>query len=158
MERIILPAGMLALAIITACFLFTTGGLGALLIVLITAMLGLALFRQFSDDKQFVTMIFVGALAARLVFGFIVHALDLRDFFGGDANTYDNFGNELLLRWTGAVSIPNPVVDYRLNDIGSGWGMYDLVAAIYYVLGRNILAAQSFCAVIGASTAPMASG
>ncbi|MBL0241369.1 MAG: glycosyltransferase family 39 protein [Chloracidobacterium sp.] len=29
------------------------------------------------------------------------------------------------------------------------------VGAIYYVLGRNILAAQSICAVVGAATAPM---
>ncbi|MEK7857015.1 MAG: glycosyltransferase family 39 protein, partial [Acidobacteriota bacterium] len=38
---------------------------------------------------------------------------------------------------------------------GPGWGMNYLVAGIYYLIGKNIFAAQSFCAVFGAATAPM---
>ncbi|MBK8809908.1 MAG: phospholipid carrier-dependent glycosyltransferase [Acidobacteria bacterium] len=36
-----------------------------------------------------------------------------------------------------------------------GWGMNYLVALIYLVTGPNPLAAQSFCAVIGAATSPL---
>ncbi|HMS42221.1 MAG TPA: glycosyltransferase family 39 protein, partial [Pyrinomonadaceae bacterium] len=38
---------------------------------------------------------------------------------------------------------------------GPGWGMNYLVAIIYFITGQNILAAQFFCAVIGAATAPL---
>jgi 4-amino-4-deoxy-L-arabinose transferase-like glycosyltransferase len=36
-----------------------------------------------------------------------------------------------------------------------GWGMNYLTGFVYFIFGRNIFAAQSFCAVFGAATAPM---
>ncbi|MEO8074357.1 MAG: glycosyltransferase family 39 protein [Acidobacteriota bacterium] len=42
-----------------------------------------------------------------------------------------------------------------LATSGSGWGMGKIVGGIYFIVGRNILAAQSFCGVLGAATVPM---
>jgi len=39
---------------------------------------------------------------------------------------------------------------------GSGWGMLYMVAAIYKVTGRNMLAVQYINSVLGAATAPIA--
>ncbi len=39
--------------------------------------------------------------------------------------------------------------------LAGGWGMVYLVAAIYAVVGRNMLAVQFFNAVVGAATAPI---
>ena len=35
-----------------------------------------------------------------------------------------------------------------------GWGIHYMVATIYLLVGKNILAAQSFCAVVGAAFGP----
>src|SRR5207253_1610454 len=45
--------------------------------------------------------------------------------------------------------------DVRIWVSGSGWGMLYVVAAIYAVVGRNMLAVQFFNAVMGAATAPV---
>jgi 4-amino-4-deoxy-L-arabinose transferase-like glycosyltransferase len=73
----------------------------------------------------------------------------LRNYFGGDALTYDIYGNWLSDIWFGQST------DQSIKISDSGWGMPYLVAAIYSLVGRNIFAAQCFCAVIGAATAPL---
>jgi hypothetical protein len=154
-NRLFFALALVALGLISAVYLVIDGGPGALALTIILALIALMIFRYFAEDKPLITTIFLTALAARLAFGLFVQIYDLRDFFGGDANTYDFFGNELLLRWTGAVTAPNPFVDNALQNVANAWGMYHLVASIYYLVGRNILAAQSVCGVIGAATAPM---
>jgi len=136
-------------------FLVTPGGAGALLLVAITSFLFAKIFRRYSDEKHFVTWVFLAALAGRLLFGLLVHTFDLRLFFGGDANTYDFRGAALLSQWLNASQFVDPETQFFLRTLGPGWGMYYVVAAIYAIFGRDILAAQSFCAVIGAATAPM---
>lgn len=155
MEKILLPISLAALVLIAATFLTLSGGPGALLLTVILTAAAIVVFRLFADDKPLITSVFLGALAVRLAFGLFVHIYDLRDFFGGDANTYDFLGGQLLLRWTETSYMANPLVDYALDNIANAWGMHYLVAAIYWLVGPNILAAQSVCAVIGAATAPM---
>ncbi|MEP6944329.1 MAG: glycosyltransferase family 39 protein [Acidobacteriota bacterium] len=124
-------------------------------LVLVLSALFIAVFRNFTDEKTFVTRVFLLALAARMVFGILMHAADLREFFAGDANTYDFYGTILRDYWFGTTTAPSWAI-HRASDMsGSGWGMFYLVAGLYTVFGRNILAAQSFCAVVGAATAPM---
>jgi hypothetical protein len=127
----------------------------AMLVILATSGIALALFRHFSEEKEFVTTLFLAALTARLAFGIFVHLYDLRLFFGGDALTYDLNGAVIADYWSGLID--SRVYDYQRASSTErpGWGINYVVAVIYYVLGRNILAAQSFCAVIGAATAPM---
>lgn len=127
----------------------------AAVIVVMFSALALALFRYFADDKDFVTTAFLFALLARLAFGLFVHYFDLRDFFGGDANTYDNYGNRLNEIWAGNAFVNDIYSQRAMATTGPGWGMNYFVGALYFLVGRNILAAQSLCGVIGAATAPM---
>lgn len=155
MQHRLLVIVFIILGLLGLVFLVFSGGAGALIVTAVPVFILLWIFRHAADDKQFITFVFLGGLAARLSFGVFVHAYDLRDFFGGDAFGYDFFGYQLLERWTDSVRIADPTVDWQLNNLGTGWGMYYIVASIYLFVGRNILAAQSFCAVFGAAVAPM---
>ncbi len=132
-------------------------GAASILIVLAFSTVALMLFRRFTEEKDFITTVFLGALLIRLAFGIFVHAFELREFFGGDALDLRLLaGWRLVDYWTGQIPVGR---SWRCNRTrstsGPGWGMNYLVGGIYYLLGRNIFAAQSFCAVFGAATAPM---
>src|SRR5438034_10212199 len=136
-------------------FIAFPDGAAALLVVLTISLALIGVFRHFADEKDFVTNIFLTGLLLRLAFGIIIHVFDLRDFFGGDATTYDYRGNLILNSLLGHLSANDPELQLAAGTTGPGWGMNYLVAFIYLILGRNIFAAQSFCAVIGAAAAPM---
>lgn len=140
-------AGMITLAF--------PDGVAAILIVLTMSVAGIFIFRRFTDEKDFVTNIFLAALIARLLFGIVIDVFDVREFFGADASTYDYFAWRLVEYWNGNMTFEDPLVQRALATTGPGWGMFYLTAAIYYVIGQNIFAAQTFCAVFGAATAPM---
>jgi hypothetical protein len=129
----------------------------ALLVVIVSAGIALALFRRFVDEgnRDFITTLFLGALAARLAFGLMIHVYDLRSFFGGDSATYDFFGGIIYDHWLGLVDASDSTYVITTNTARAGWGMYYFVAGVYFVTGRSLLAAQSLCAVVGAATAPM---
>jgi len=131
-------------------------GFAAVAIVGLLSAGSILLIRATTSEKEFLTDLFIAALLLRLVFGLFVHSYDLRDFFGGDANTYDFRGYALMQYWLGNLPANDFTVTYASSTRGSGWGMYYLVAAFYMAIGRNIFAVQSFCAVVGAATAPMA--
>ncbi|MEP6847517.1 MAG: glycosyltransferase family 39 protein [Acidobacteriota bacterium] len=149
---LIVAAALVALAMVTLAY---PEGFAALAIVSLLSMAAILLFRQFSDEKEFLTNVFLAALLLRLLFGIFVHVYDLRDFFGGDANTYDFRGFALTQYWLGHLMASDSSVLTASSPSGPGWGMNYLVAGLYTVFGQNIFAAQSFCAVIGAATAPM---
>ena len=154
MDRFLIIAGVIAIALAMAFIAFPDGA-AALLVVLLPGLLTIFLIKQFAEDKQYVISVFILALLLRLAFGIFVHWFDLRAFFGGDANTYDYKGNLLMQSWLGQVPASDPEVQQAAAMSGPGWGMNYLVGALYLIIGRNIFAAQSFCAVIGAATAPL---
>lgn len=127
----------------------------ALLVVSVTAGIALFFFRHFTEDKEFVTTLFLAALFVRLTFGVFVHLYDLREFFGGDAISYDIYGAAIRDHWLGLVDSKDITYQRATLTSAPGWGINYLVAAIYLLVGKNILAAQSFCGVVGAATAPM---
>ena len=143
---------MVTLGMITLAF---PEGAASILVVLGFSTIVLLIFRRFSTEREFLTTIFLAALLVRLAFGIFIHIYDLREFFGGDANTYDFKGWRLVEYWTGEVASDDLAAQRALSTAGPGWGMNYLVAGLYYALGRNIFAAQTFCAVFGAATAPM---
>jgi hypothetical protein len=145
-------AAILALWMMTVGFPDETA---TLIVVIVTAGISLYVVRYFSHEKEFITTLFLGALVARLGFGVFLHVYELRAFFGGDANTYNYLGGVIADYWAGLVDARE--ISYQIATMTSrpGWGMHYLVAAIYFLTGKNILAAQSFCGVIGAATAPM---
>ena len=111
-------------------------------------------FRQ-GDQGTFLLRIFVGALLVRMVLAATIYMFRLQDFFGGDAYTYDVVGNWQLGAWGGDTFSAMMVKRFVGGGEGSGWGMVYMVAAIYGIIGRNMLATQFVNAVIGAVTAPI---
>lgn len=130
-------------------------GITALFLAAVLSAGLLFVFRRFTDEKEFVTNVFLVAVAARLAFGLMVQVYDLRGFFGGDANTYDEFGTRIVDFWSGRVPSNDLVLQWATSTGNSGWGMNYVVAVLYAIFGRNIFLAQSVCGVIGAATAPM---
>ena len=125
----------------------------SVLVTLLVSIPAVFLIRYYSDDadkKTFLTKVFLAALLIRLILGLVIHIFDLRGLFGPDATIYDVIGKSLAESWRGGLG-----TDDALSFEFSGWGMSYLVAGIYFICGQSILAAQSFCAVIGAATAPM---
>lgn len=104
-------------------------------------------------DGTFLLRLFVAGLICRLVIGLAIFAFRGQDFFGGDAITYDFYGNAQLLGWGGDKYYQSIANQFVRSGEGSGWGMVYLVAAVYGIVGRNMLAIQMMNAVIGAVTA-----
>jgi hypothetical protein len=151
LNKFFLLAGFLIVALGLFAVPFPDGPV-ALLVVGILSVLALTIFRRFTDEKEFVTTVFLVALGLRMILGLLVHVLEWREFFGGDALSYDLNASNLVDVWLGH-RIAADAITFQIN--GTGWGMNYLTAFIYLVLGRNVFAAQSFCAVVGAATAPM---
>jgi hypothetical protein len=109
------------------------------------------------DDRDFLLRVFVAALMLRVLVGSLIFVFNLQEFFGGDAYTYDFFGDTQLKIWygdkTAAIVLERFVSRYEGG--ASGWGMVYLVAGLYGLIGRNMLAVQFVNAVIGAATAPV---
>jgi hypothetical protein len=124
-------------------------------IVGVLAAIAITIFRRFTDEKDFITNVFLVGLAVRMAVGIFIHVYDLREFFGGDARAYDIAGAAISDIWQGHSILTTQQVNQNSSSIDVGWGMNYFVAAIYYVLGRNIFGAQSICGVIGAAIAPM---
>ncbi len=134
---------------------FPDGFAAALTVLICSVAIIYIIRRQFSEDAAFLTQLFIIALIARLAFGLLIHFYDMRSFFGGDSALYDLAGHRLTEMWFGYNVNENEYITQKIKTSDSGWGMFYLVGAIYTVTSRNILAAQSFCAVIGAATVPM---
>ena len=130
-------------------------GVAAVLIVIVFSLLVVAVLRKTDKDNDFLINIFFIALIARVLFGTIVHIFEMREFFGADALGYDYLANRLVEVWTGQVSAHDFISQRAMATNGPGWGMNYLTGFIYLIAGHNILAAQFFCAVVGAATAPL---
>ncbi len=104
-------------------------------------------------DGTFLLRLFVAGLIARMVVGVAIFTFRGQDFFGGDAVTYDFFGNAQLLGWGGDNYYQSIANQFVRSGEGSGWGMVYVVAAVYGIVGRNMLAVQLMNGVFGAATA-----
>jgi hypothetical protein len=131
-----LPGGATAVLLCAACAIAVAVVLG----------------RAAESERGFLLKVFVGGLLVRVSIGTLINAFHLQDFFGGDALTYDLFGNAVLQSWRSGVEVPE-VRDWATS--GGGWGMLYLVAAVYGIVGQNMLAVQLFNSVVGAATAPV---
>ncbi len=104
-------------------------------------------------DGPFLLRLFVAALLGRMVVGLLIFVFRGQDFFGGDALTYDFYGNAQIIGWGGDKYWQAIANQYVRSGQGSGWGMVYLVAAVYGLIGRNMLAVQLMNSVFGAATA-----
>ena len=130
-------------------------GVVAVLLTAVVSVPVIILIRQNTDESHFLIQLFLAALTFRMLFGVFIHVYDLRGFFGADAITYDWLGQSIVDVWFNNISSSDPVAQKAMSTGTPGWGMNYLTAILYLFTGRNLLAAQSFCAVIGAATAPM---
>lgn len=130
-------------------------GIVALLIVTIFTLLFLTVFRRFTDEKEFITYIFLAALCSRLIFGLVVHLYDLQAFAGPDSYTYHAIGSRISDFWLGYGDPSDPELRDIMSVRGPGWGMNYMMAIIYLIAGKSQFVAQSFCAVIGAAAIPL---
>ncbi len=132
-----------------------TGFDAAKAVLLCTALAAIAGFYSYKreTDGPFLLRLFVAGLLARIVIGLAIFTFRGQDFFGGDALTYDFFGSAQLLGWGGDKYYQSIANQFVRSGEGSGWGMVYLVAAVYGVVGRNMLAVQLMNSVFGAATA-----
>src|SRR5438067_1540405 len=103
-------------------------------------------------ERTFLLQLFIGALLIRVLLATVIFAFNLQEFFGGDAYTYDMQGYALLRVWHGDMSYKSVLMD----PLETFWGMPYYIAAIYALVGRNMLAVQFINSIMGAATAPAA--
>jgi hypothetical protein len=123
-----------------------------LLCTALAAIVGLYAYKR-KTHGQFLLRLFVAALLVRIAIGLAIFVFRAQDFFGGDAVTYDFFGYAQLLGWRGDRYFQGVANQFVRSGEGSGWGMVYLVAAVYGLVGRNMLAIQLMNSVFGAATA-----
>src|SRR5215207_9317094 len=143
----------LTVVLAAAVALAIPGGAAALVFCAPLALVaGLLLSNGAGEQRPFLMKVFVAGLLLRMAVGVIINGFELQEFFGGDALTYDWLSGHLVEAWRGDLPMMPEMKQWAL---AGGWGMVYLVAAIYGVVGRNMLAVQFFNAVVGAATAPV---
>jgi Dolichyl-phosphate-mannose-protein mannosyltransferase len=118
----------------------------------LAAVVGVYAYKREADGPLLLRL-FVAALIVRMIVGIAIFAFRGQEFFGGDAITYDYYGGAQLQGWFGNKYFQSLANHYVHSGEGSGWGMVYLVAAVYWLIGRNMLAVQLMNSVFGAATA-----
>jgi hypothetical protein len=144
----------LSIILFSAVTLTVRGGGPAVLLCLFVALLaGIIVTRVEEQERGFLIRILVSGLLVRMLIGTLIFVSNRQEFFGGDALTYDALGGALLDAWRAGVPQPEEVMSWARS--GGGWGMLYMVAGVYAIVGRNMLAVQFFNSVVGAATAPI---
>ncbi len=123
-----------------------------LLCTMLAFVAGLFIYKK-EGYGLFLVRLFIAGLILRMVVGTAIFVFNGQNFFGGDALTYDFFGEAQLKGWLGDQYMRSVANVFTQSGEGSGWGMVYMVAAIYGLIGRNMLATQLVNAVFGAATA-----
>jgi len=131
------------------------GGPAVMLILPLVAIVCFIIYRL-DIDRKFLLRLFLSALLIRVLIGTLIYLFSWQVFFGGDAMSYDFFGNCLLKVWEGQVEYARAVEQFSTKGAGSGWGMLYMVAVIYKIVGQNMLATQYVNCFLGATTALIA--
>jgi hypothetical protein len=127
----------------------------ALAVCAIVATAAGVVIRRVPSYGRYLLKLFMFALLVRMIIGTCIFVFNGQDFFGGDAWTYDYYGVQQVLAWSGDKFAQLNVDNFTGHGFASAWGMVYIVGAIYSVIGRNMLAIQFFNAVLGAATAPL---
>jgi 4-amino-4-deoxy-L-arabinose transferase-like glycosyltransferase len=147
-----LLAALAVVVLVGILVIAPTVGLPAISLLAPIAAIALWATLRTKSDRRFLAQLFVSALLLRMLVGTLIYAFQLQEFFGGDANTYDYFGNLLVGSWSGDQYYAALLTQSGAEGAGAGWGMIYLVAAVYRIVGRNMLAMQFVNAVMGAAT------
>jgi 4-amino-4-deoxy-L-arabinose transferase-like glycosyltransferase len=131
-------------------FLAPAEGPGALAICAAFALPITIILARRGPERTFLLRLFVIGLLIRLLVGVVIYLGHFEDFFGGDAKTYDMFGVFLNATWHGEGYYTTALVRFMKAGAGA-WGMLYLVAGVYELIGRNMLAIQFINAAVGAA-------
>jgi hypothetical protein len=123
-------------------------------VLLCTVLAAVAGFFSYKRESHgpFLVRLLVAGLLVRMLVAVAIFTFRGQDFFGGDAVTYDFYGHAQLLGWGGDKYFQSIANHFVRSGEGSGWGMVYLVAAVYGIVGRNMLAVQLMNSVLGAAT------
>ena len=127
-------------------------GPGALAVCVLTSIPTIIILARAPEQRTFLMRLFMIAVMIRIILAMVIFVGHMEEFFGGDANTYDIYGQSLVASWHGDDYHTVKFIAFTQSG-ASAWGMLYLVAGVYEVIGRNVLAIQLINASIGASTA-----
>ena len=143
--------GLLLIISAALVWLMPSDAPGALVMCAAVSAPTILILARTEDEKTFLFRLFLVGLLVRIVLAAVINMGNMEDFFGGDANTYDIFGQSLLQGLMGDRYHMEKYQSFVASGAGA-WGMLYLVAGIYYVVGRNLFAIQLVNASIGAAT------
>jgi hypothetical protein len=144
----------LALLVVILVVAPADGGTAVLITVPLIGLVAVAISQV--EDRKFLLRVFAAGLFVRVALGTAIYIFHWQSFFGGDAITYDFLGDSLVHVWHGDVEYQRSIDVFYAGGSSSGWGMMYFVAAIYKIVGRNMLAIQYVNCALGAATAPLA--
>jgi 4-amino-4-deoxy-L-arabinose transferase-like glycosyltransferase len=127
-------------------------GPGALAMCVLVSVPTIIILARAPEQRTFLMRLFLIAVVVRIALAMFIFVGHMEEFFGGDANTYDTFGQSVVASWHGDTYHTDKLFGF-MNSGASAWGMLYLVGAVYEVVGRNMLAIQLINASIGAATA-----
>jgi hypothetical protein len=133
-------------------FLKPVDGPAALAMCAVAAVPTIIILARTPEQRTFLLRLFMLALIIRIVLAVVINVGHMEEFFGGDANTYDIFGQSLREAWHGN-NYHQGKYDSFVASGASAWGMLYLVASVYELVGPNMLAIQLINAAIGGATA-----
>ena len=133
-------------------FLKPAEGPGALVACAVVSFPTIFILARSGKDKTFLLRLFLIALLLRIIVAFIIYSGNMQEFFGGDATTYDTFGQSLNQAWHGDEYHAQKYASFVASG-ASAWGMLYLVAGVYELVGTNNFAVQLVNASVGSVTA-----
>src|SRR5689334_3438972 len=143
--------GLLLLVCTALVWLMPTLAPGAIVMCALVSVPTIFILARTHDERTFLFRVFFVGLLVRIILASVINMGHMEDFFGGDANTYDIFGQSLLQGLYGDGYHMEKYQSFVASGAGA-WGMLYLVAGVYEVVGRNLLAVQLVNASIGAAT------
>jgi len=144
---------VLLLAVCVAIvFIVPANASGALVVCVVTSIPTMIVLIRSGPERTFLLRLFLLGLIIRLIVATGIFAMHREEFFGGDAITYDAFGDSLLRSWSGDTYHLARYNNF-VQSGGSAWGMLYVVAFVYQIVGRNLFAIQLLNASIGSATA-----
>ena len=123
----------------------------AILVGLLPASACIWIIIKQKTDRVFLLKLFLVALVLRWAVAYLIYSKNMQSFFGADAVTYDSIGDTISRVWQGTLQLAPMYMENYMSTGKSGWGMYYLVAAIYYLIGQNPMAIQLINCALGAA-------
>ena len=125
---------------------------GALAFCAIVSAPTILILARSHTERRFLLRLFLVAVMVRIILATIIFAGHMENFFGGDAITYDAYGQSLVHAWHGDDYHAAVYASFARQGV-SAWGMIYLIAGVYELIGNNIFAIQLINASVGAATA-----